>query len=278
MFVLFMGGLMAYLAGCTAKPKTPESEVVARINQYRMTIEDFKSDALPMLNNVDYTKNAQAAKQEILAELITRELLLQEAQRFNLDKEKPFIKEIENYWKQSLLKVLIWRKNTEFIGNIQISENEIRSEYERMKRKLFAQIIVLSDERAARELSQAKDFEAVKLNVKDKIIAENTPEWWQRGDLSANIEAKVFALKTGEVTAPIKNGPNWLLIRVIKEEPLPVESYAKMAPQIKNTIINRMVKDSIDKWIADLIKQSRIKVNQGVLEKIKITNEVRDEE
>jgi hypothetical protein len=103
--VVIIGQLSLCISGC-GKPKEslPEDKVIARINGYTMTAEDFRSSA----------RSVGGTKEEALEELITRNILLQEAQKQNFDKDRAFMKEIERYWEQALLKLLVKKKMAEF--------------------------------------------------------------------------------------------------------------------------------------------------------------------
>ncbi len=56
-------------------------------------------------------------------------MLLQEAQRQGIDREKDFMKSIENYWEQALLRLLLERKSKEISGLIHVYDNEIEEYY-----------------------------------------------------------------------------------------------------------------------------------------------------
>ena len=76
------------MAGCCCRSenkKIPERAVIARINNYDLTVSDFE----------DEVANPDKSKEEALDELITKKILLQEAQRESFDKDAKFMKEIE---------------------------------------------------------------------------------------------------------------------------------------------------------------------------------------
>jgi len=112
--VLIIVLLSALITACTKKPD--KSQVVAEINNYQLTIDDFKYEAGLSLSG--------ASKEQILQDIITKELLLQEAQKNSLDKNRRFMKEIENYWKQTLIKRLIYIKGEEFLASVEGIENK----------------------------------------------------------------------------------------------------------------------------------------------------------
>ena len=66
---------------------------------------------------------------EYLGALIEKEVLLQEAQRQGIDREKGFMKSIENYWEQALLKILLERKSREISGLVHVYDNEVEAYY-----------------------------------------------------------------------------------------------------------------------------------------------------
>lgn len=107
MAVLF---LVLLVAGCgKAKEYPPEAECVATINDYKLTVTDFKEDLKTSMAQKYLAEDPAKAKSDILEELITRKVLIQEAQRENFDKQPNFMKEIERYWEQALLKFSLRR-------------------------------------------------------------------------------------------------------------------------------------------------------------------------
>jgi len=129
-FVMVVGLVAALITGC--ENKLDKNQIVARINDYEVTVDDFKYEAERTIPGV--------SKETILQDIITKELLLQEAQKMDLDKNKFFMKEIENYWKQGLIKRLIKIKGEEFISTAKVSAEEVRAEYNRMSEEAAGKI------------------------------------------------------------------------------------------------------------------------------------------
>ncbi len=92
------------LCGCGSPKGRSEEKIIAKINNYSMTAEDFRDSA----------RTVSGTKEEVLDQLITKNILVQEAQKEKFDKDKTFMKEIEKYWEQALLKLLIKKKTAEF--------------------------------------------------------------------------------------------------------------------------------------------------------------------
>jgi len=115
--ILFSAACLAAalaVSGCYCK-KGAESkaELVAEVNKYKMTVEDFRDEARLTASTKYLPADREKARGELLDEIITKKVLLEEAQRQNFDKDKPFMKEIERYWEQALLKLLIKKKMKE---------------------------------------------------------------------------------------------------------------------------------------------------------------------
>ena len=106
-------------AGCEKKPSVPADKIIARINNYEMTVDDFEGEARLLEGNKYFSKDPAKAKEDLLNELIKKQLLIQEAQRQNFDKDKAFMKEIDRYWEQALLKLLIKKKIKELSAGIE---------------------------------------------------------------------------------------------------------------------------------------------------------------
>jgi hypothetical protein len=114
--------VLALAAGCGQGPD--KGQVVARINRYQATVDDFRQEAAMNLPG--------ASRDQILDDMITKELFLEQAQKMGLDKDERFMKEIENYWKQTLIKRLIRIKGEEFLAAAVVGDDEVKAGYDRL--------------------------------------------------------------------------------------------------------------------------------------------------
>lgn len=127
--MLAMCFIISLLAGCSYSKDSGDKKVIAQVNKYKMTIEDLRYE----IRNMPYDDNAllktESGRKGYVDRLIEKEVLLQEAQRKGIDREKDFMKSIENYWEQALLKILLERKSKEISGLIHVYDNEIEEYY-----------------------------------------------------------------------------------------------------------------------------------------------------
>ena len=140
---ILLAALILFLsvAGCarSADRASPDDKVIAKINTYGLTVADFKDGLKTTISQRFLASDPENAKKDILEELITRKILAQEAQKQNFDKERSFMREIESYWEQTLIKSLLKKKLQEISDMIHVSKKEIEDEYANMKRDVSAE-------------------------------------------------------------------------------------------------------------------------------------------
>jgi len=128
-----MVGLAVLLAGCPSGPPREKERVLARINDFELTLSEFEEQLAGEIEmNSDY-KLTQEAKTQFLEQLVRKELLIQEAQRLKIDRRDKFVKGIERYWEQTLIRDLIDLKNQEIRKRTAITQEEIAQRYDALK-------------------------------------------------------------------------------------------------------------------------------------------------
>ncbi len=114
------------LIGCGKQSK---SEVLAKINNYEISPQEFEEE----FKTSPYAKvNTIESRKEFLNNIVNRVLILQDAQRNNLDKSKNFLKMIQRFWEQSLLKLALDKKSQEIAGSMQILDKNVEEVYKRL--------------------------------------------------------------------------------------------------------------------------------------------------
>lgn len=109
------------------------SDVLAEINDYKLTKREFQAQLADELEMDSEFKLTREARDEFLEEIIKKEILIQEAKNLNLDKKEQFIRSIERYWEATLIKDLMERKGKEISKLIVVSQEEIIDRYNLMK-------------------------------------------------------------------------------------------------------------------------------------------------
>lgn len=121
-----------FLSACSQG--SPEStRVVAEINGFKLTQAEYLGQLTAELEFERDFKLTNEAKKEFLEQIIRRELLIQEAQRQKLDRQKKFVKAIERYWESTLIRDLLEIKGEQVGKTVIVSQADAASKYEQMK-------------------------------------------------------------------------------------------------------------------------------------------------
>lgn len=123
--------ILAFIAGCGGGMQK-EKNILAKVNNYEITKEEFEQE----FSESSFAKvNTERSRKDFLENLITRKLILQDAQAKGLDKEKRFLKTIEKFWEQSLFKIAVDKKTKEIAGSVSVSDKEIEAYYNNLRKE-----------------------------------------------------------------------------------------------------------------------------------------------
>ncbi|MDA8136100.1 MAG: SurA N-terminal domain-containing protein [Desulfobacteraceae bacterium] len=125
--------ILFFFTGCSSEDGIDKSRVVAEINDFSLTQDEFQRKLVAEMEYTNVYKTTPEAKKEFLQTLVKKELLIQEAKKMGLDKKKEFLSALERYWESTLIKQLMEEKNKEILQIASVSENEIREKYEELK-------------------------------------------------------------------------------------------------------------------------------------------------
>jgi transcription initiation factor TFIIIB Brf1 subunit/transcription initiation factor TFIIB len=169
--ILLFGFSILGFSGCSNKPK--EGEVLVRVNQYEITKQEFEEEfKASSFSRIDTLKS----RKEFLDNLITRKLILQEAQRKGLDKDRSFLKVIERFWEQSLLKISLDKKTKEIARSVDVSQKEIEERYKKL----------VAEGRCDKPYDQMFDF--IKWELVRSKGSQQMSEWVAALRKGANVE------------------------------------------------------------------------------------------
>ncbi|MCK4463419.1 MAG: hypothetical protein KAU58_03810 [Candidatus Omnitrophica bacterium] len=122
-YIILLTALCFSSFGCAKKP--PSEKVAVKINDYSLSVGEFNE----LFSESKVSEDTPKMRGLFVENLISRKLLLQEAQKEGLDKEKDFLKAIEKFWEQSLLTIIVDKKIKESSGDLTVSEQEIQDYY-----------------------------------------------------------------------------------------------------------------------------------------------------
>ena len=118
---------------CCSQERKEEDKVLAKVNDYVLTLDEFQVQLAQELELDKEFKLTKQAKKEFLNQLITKEILIQEAKRRNLDRKEKFIRAIERYWESTLIRNLMEMQGQHIEKRTVVLQEEIEMQYKEMK-------------------------------------------------------------------------------------------------------------------------------------------------
>jgi len=119
--------LVVFLVGGCGRAKEP---VVIQIGDISASAADFER----AFRHSPYSAaDTPDSRKEFLDNYINRMLILQEAVDRRLDRDKEFLSNVEAFWQQSLIKIMLDRKIKEIAGSVSVSDAEVQAYYQAHK-------------------------------------------------------------------------------------------------------------------------------------------------
>ncbi len=121
--------------------------------------------------------------------------------------------------------------------------------------KAFAQKIVA-------ELRAGKPFEEMAKTYSEGSEAKDGGEmgWIEKGQLMGQIDEKVFALKTGEITEPIQSTLGYHIFKLTERQALGTRSLEEVRDQIQEILFKQKTRERLESWLANLKKNAYISI------------------
>lgn len=260
------------LTGCGQAKPLP-GNIVAKVNGYSITSEELEHEiaaSWPVLRNFPGLSSADL-KAKVLDSMIVNQLLIEEAQRLNVDKDPAFMRRIERDWREELLKAVLVKKNEEFAGKVPVTETSLRALYARETEELELDLVTLSDKASAEELSSvpADDFERTITMLGNKVVSRTGPGWWASGDLPEALEEKLWSLPVGKVSAaPWPMDEGWIVARVLSKEKVNLLPFEEIKASLQKRLARKSLSNMTDLWIDELRSRAKVLTNPQVVEKI----------
>ncbi len=104
----------------------PAEEAVLKINSIGITKQEFEE----AFQRSRYVYMGESGRKQFLDNYINMKLILKEAEEMGLDKEHEFLRDIQFFWEQSLLKEAIAVKTNELTSQVRVSDAEIQKYFE----------------------------------------------------------------------------------------------------------------------------------------------------
>jgi peptidyl-prolyl cis-trans isomerase C len=265
--------LLLPLFACTKKE---DGKVVATIDGEKITLQEFNAelDKIPM--NMKMLVASQSGKKDFLDRFVVRKLLLKEAKKENIEKEKAFQDQLADIREQMIMQTLLKKKVT---TESKLSDDDLQKYYDSHKeefrkgQEIQTRQIVVKTEDEAKEIqariAKGEDFAELAKKYSVDPAAKKTGGdvgYHPKGTLIPEFEEAAFKLtKVGQVTPPVKTQLGYHLIKL---EGVRTGTYAPFA-EVKDFIRQKMTQEKqtevVKGYIEGLKKNAKIVINDDVL-------------
>jgi peptidyl-prolyl cis-trans isomerase C len=259
LFVGMLAGLGPVLWGCAERQEEP---VVALVNGRAITQTEFdlRWGELSKATRARYEK--EGGKRRFLDELITRELLMQEARRRGLDQDDAIRDKTQRYKEQLILDELLKDK---LQSKVEVTQAELDAYYEQHASQLLdplkanVSVMLLPNVYAARDLeaqvnrggSFAKFAQRYSIDEKTKAKGGELGPY-RKGLVPPEIDAVVRTLKLGMVSAPIKTDNGYYLVMLTPLDETIIQADLATQERLRQELLSDKRRKRFEEVIADI--------------------------
>lgn len=292
--------LALWLAACSPV-SSKGAPAVAWVDGKPVTLAEFNSRAAFMGLGGDPALLDPELRQAVVEDLVGRTLVLAEASRQGVvlfpeeltQREQQLLAKLEpeafehdlaihgitkEQWREELGSQLLMEKALRLIlrPGIRVTPREIAAYYhEHLKEfhrpeQILAQHALLPSKQMAQKLvnqvHEGLDMSQAAALMGAPLAADGRPTWLSRGHMPPGLEAKVFALKPGELAGPLPSPYGFHVVRVKAKRPAVVLSLAQAAPDIQKNLVAQKQETMAVSLLEELKAKSKIKYDQQFLE------------
>ena len=255
---LFTSGLFIIAMVSVAHAKD-----VASVNGKGISEEDYKNFLKFRFGN-KADGSVGANRQQVINELVSRELILQDAKKQGLLKDPAFQYQLEQLRKEAIIKATISKK----ISANPITDLELKNEYDtkvksaNVEEYKASHILVKTEDEAKaiiKELNAGAAFADVAKAKSTGPSGKNGGDlgWFNPTQMVPPFSRAVVSMKNGEISkSPVQTQFGWHVIKRIDSRKVEPPKFEEVKKQLQQFLQNQRVQA----YIQDLRKNSKIEV------------------
>lgn len=246
--------------------------VLATVNGANITDEDIAPALGGHMEKLDQIP--AKAKRNLLDRVIERELMLQQADKDNIQNDPEYKKDMLELSKNVAINV--WMKKQ--FDAIKIDEKKVKEAYEANKNKYVIpaqvrakHILVKTDKEAMDILKSLKGLKGEALTKKFEELAKSKSidqgsalnggelGWFGESQMVPEFAKAAFALKKGQIsTKPVKSEFGYHIILKEDSKDKTALSYDKVKPEIENQLKSQEFREIVKNKLDELKKNAKI--------------------
>jgi peptidyl-prolyl cis-trans isomerase C len=254
-------------SGCAPQQDEP---VLALVNGRMITQAEFdlRWDELSPATKARYER--EGGKKRFLDELITRELLMQEARHRGLDQNEAIRDKAQRFKEQLILDELLKDK---LKAKVELTKAEVDAYYEKHERQLLAPLKVQVSQMLLANLPAAKDLKkqvdsggdfgkfAQRYSIDEKTKARGGDLGpYRKGLLHPDVDAVVQTLKPGMTSDPIKTDAGYYLVKVSPLDPEIIQADLAVRERLRQELLAEKRRRQFEEVISEIRAKATVRL------------------
>jgi len=259
------------LPGCTQQQE--KEPIIALVNGQAITQTDFELRWRELSEATRNRYEKEGGKRRFLDDLVTRELLLQEARRRRVDQDDVIREKIQRYKEQLILDELLKNK---LQSKVEITEDELSAYLEAHASELLAPLKVQVSLMLLPNLYAAKDLEArvnqgsnfaslakrYSIHEASKANGGNLGPY-RKGLVVPEVDAVIQTLATGLVSAPIKTDDGYYLVMTTPLDQETIEADLAIQERLRQELLADKRRKRFEEVIAGIRANATIRLGDA---------------
>ena len=246
---------------------------MALVNGRQITQTEFEARWGELAEATKARYEKEGGKRRFLDELITRELLMQEARKLGLDQNDAIRDRAQRYREQLILDELL---KDRIKTKIELSNEELDAFYEQHAQELLTPLKVRVSQMLLPNISAAKDLEkqinqgghfaqfAQRYSIDEKSKAKGGDLGPYRKDLVVpEVDEVIQTLKPGFVSAPIKTDAGYYLVMVSSLDTEIIQADVAVRERLRQELLNEKRRKRFDDVIVDIRAKATIRLKDA---------------
>ena len=249
----------------------PPETILSSFNGQTITLGEFNQ----LWEQIPENYKLQLTKRNVLDQIISEKLLIQEAKNRGLEQDKDVLEQIKQTTEQILVQSLIEK---EIIEKVKVDDQEAVTYYEEnkdnfiTKEQVYLYNILVETEEVAQDilekLKAGGDFIEI---AKEKSTGPSAAQggdlgYVSKGELIPEIENVVFALEIGNISDIIKSEYGFHILKVTDKKPEVLKTFEEVKEEIVQTLLSTKQKEAFDNLLEELKSQVTIEIKEEALQ------------
>ena len=270
---LTMAAFVLALSACSDKDASKDNEVLATTKAGDITNDE-------LIQEMKDSIGVQVFQNLVLKKAIENEFKVSDKEiKEAIKEQKEKIGDapaFESFLEQNNYTEEVFEKQVEFsllqqklIESLdEITDKEIETEYNNMKKEIHARHILVDDEKTAKEvitkLKDGGDFAKLAKEYSTEPIAQETGgdlDWFGPGKMIPEFDEAAFALKEKVVSEPVKTSFGYHIIEVLESREADIEgTLEELTPKIEEDIQEKLFEEKL----VVLLKNADVKIKDDM--------------